>query len=184
MLFWYWNSRSFSILSTDISRSCRCGLFESYASRHAHSWGLSLTIARAKKNAVFVCGQWIASRLFAASWKAICEARRFTNGEARKAVLPTTRRSFMIQLSFHASSSSFPVRIITPGITYVPIMRYYRQKRDKRSAHGRLKIITRLASWFAYTIYSRHQMRKSFEVIRLKNLKQKAKKFCCIPASC
>lgn len=79
------------------------------------------------------------------------EARRFANREARKAALPTARWSFMVQLSFHASSSSFPTRIITFGITYVrtyvPITRYYRRKRDKRSrrAHRRLKIIMR--SW-------------------------------------
>lgn len=109
---------------------------------------------RAKENAVFVCGQWIASHSFVASepWKAVCEARRFANREARKTALPTARQSFMVQLSFHASSSSFPARIITLGITYVrTITRYYWRKRDKRShrSHGRLKIITQLVGRFA-----------------------------------
>ena len=40
-----------------------------YASRHAHPWGLSLTVVRPKENIVFVCGQWIASRSFVAHEK-------------------------------------------------------------------------------------------------------------------
>jgi len=116
MSFWYRNSRSFSILSTDISRSSHRGLFDRM---HRAMSNLRVYHYRAKKNAVFVCGQWIASRSFVASWKAVREARRFANGEARKAVLPTAPRSFMVQLSFHASSSSFPARIITPGTTYL-----------------------------------------------------------------